>query len=76
MSRLLILMAVLAVTPASANYVLFEAPQVRPLALSPAGDRLYALNTPDDRLEIFQVRADGLVPEVGDLVREARTKDF
>ena len=63
MSRLLIILAALAAGSAHANYVLFEAPQSRPLTLSAAGDRLYALNTPDDRLEIFQVRTDGLVHE-------------
>lgn len=46
-----------------ANYTLFEADQVRPLTLSPDGTRLFVLNTPDDRLEIFQVRSDGLVLE-------------
>ncbi len=46
-----------------ANYTLFEADQVRPLALSPDGTRLFVLNTPDDRLEIFQIESDGLVFE-------------
>ncbi|MEM7264300.1 MAG: beta-propeller fold lactonase family protein, partial [Planctomycetota bacterium] len=41
-------------------YTLFEAGQVRPLALSPAGDRLYAVNTPDDRLEIFDITQNKL----------------
>lgn len=36
------------------DYVLFETGQVRPLALTDDGQTLYALNTPDDRLEIFQ----------------------
>lgn len=37
------------------DYVNFEAGVVRPLALSPDGDRLFALNTPDARLEIFDL---------------------
>jgi sugar lactone lactonase YvrE len=40
--------------PTSTNpYTLFETLQVRPLALSSDGSRLFALNTPDNRLEIF-----------------------
>jgi len=42
------------------NFVLFESAPVRPLALSADGQRLYAVNTPDGRLEIFAVSADGL----------------
>ena len=49
--------------PQSGNsYTLFETLQVRPLALSPDGQTLYAANTPDNRLEIFNVRRDGLDP--------------
>src|SRR5207244_12542025 len=33
---------------------------VRPLALSPDGSRRFAVNTPDDRREIFAVSAGGL----------------
>jgi YVTN family beta-propeller protein len=36
----------------------FESGQVRPLALSSDGKRLYAVNTPDNRLEIFDVTSD------------------
>ena len=43
-----------------ADFVNFESGQVRPLALSPDGSRLYAANTPDNRLEIFSVNAAGL----------------
>jgi hypothetical protein len=35
--------------------VAFESGQVRPLALSPDGSRLFAVNTPDNQLEVFQV---------------------
>ena len=42
-------------TPATASFVTFESGQVRPLARD--GTRLFAVNTPDDRLEIFDVTA-------------------
>ena len=42
------------------SYTLFESGQVRPLALSPTKDRLYAINTPDNALEVFDVTDDGL----------------
>jgi YVTN family beta-propeller protein len=45
---------------AKSSYTLFESGQVRPLAMSPDGNYLYAVNTPDNRLEIFHVTADGL----------------
>lgn len=37
------------------SFVTFESGQVRPLALSPGGQHLYAVNTPDNRLEIFSL---------------------
>jgi DNA-binding beta-propeller fold protein YncE len=43
-------------------FTLFETLQVRPLALSSDGQTLYALNTPDNRLEIFHVAGSQLVP--------------
>src|SRR5262249_23889779 len=47
-------------TPAlSQSFVTFESGQVRPLALSPDHTHLYAVNTPDDRLEIFDVDGSG-----------------
>jgi len=45
---------------AAGDFVTFETGQVRPLALSPSGARLFACNTPDDRLEVFNVSATGL----------------
>jgi DNA-binding beta-propeller fold protein YncE len=45
---------------AAPPFTLFESGQVRPLALSPNGKLLFAVNTPDNRLEIFRVRKDGL----------------
>ena len=47
-------------TPTGKTFWLFESGQVRPLALSPDGSRLFAVNTPDNRLEIFDVSAGGL----------------
>ncbi|HEY2388251.1 MAG TPA: hypothetical protein VGK30_14915 [Candidatus Binatia bacterium] len=43
---------------AASSYTLFESGQVRPLAQ--AGGHLFAVNTPDDRLEVFDVSAGGL----------------
>src|SRR5215472_12843004 len=45
---------------ASAAFTTFETGQVRPLAMSPDGTKLFATNTPDNRLEIFTVSAGGL----------------
>ncbi len=42
------------------SFVEFESGQVRPLAISPAGDTLFAVNTPNNSLEIFSVTASGL----------------
>jgi DNA-binding beta-propeller fold protein YncE len=42
-------------------FTLFESGQVRPLALSPNGRLLFAVNTPDNRLEVFQVESSGLI---------------
>ena len=48
--------------PATASdaFVDFESGQVRPLALSRDGQLLFAVNTPDNRLEIFAVDGPGL----------------
>lgn len=42
------------------SYTLFESGQVRPLALSATNDMLYAVNTPDNSLELFKVTKRGL----------------
>ena len=44
----------------STAFTLFESGQVRPLALSPDGTRLFAVNTPDNTLEILNVGAGGV----------------
>jgi YVTN family beta-propeller protein len=46
----------------------FESGQVRPLALSPNGQWLFAVNTPDSRLEIFRVKRQGLTHEASVVV--------
>ncbi len=44
-------------SPFADQFTLFESGQVRPLALSPDGKYLYAVNTPDNRLEVFRLRS-------------------
>lgn len=44
----------------SARFTVFESGQVRPLALSADKKTLFAVNTPDSRLEIFKVKSSGL----------------
>jgi len=44
----------------ASSFVTFESGQVRPMAMSPNGSSLFAVNTPDGRLEIFAVDAGGL----------------
>ena len=57
----LALLTVAAVPSALASpFVTFESGQVRPLAQSPDGTRLFAVNTPDGALEIFNIGAAGL----------------
>jgi DNA-binding beta-propeller fold protein YncE len=50
---------VLQSAPAGA-FVTFESGQVRPLAKSPDGSRLFVCNTPDNRLEIFDIDAGAI----------------
>lgn len=40
------------------NFITFETGQVRPIALSPDGRSLFVVNTPDNRLEIFDISED------------------
>jgi len=49
----------LAVTAAGAAYVNFESSQVHPIALTPSGGKLLAVNTPDATLEVFTVDGAG-----------------
>src|ERR1043166_6943479 len=62
MSRALVVVLLLvAASPAGGgSFVNFESGHVRPLALAPGGDQLFAVNTPDNRLEIYTIGAGGL----------------
>jgi DNA-binding beta-propeller fold protein YncE len=59
-SAVLILGATANEARAESPFAAFESGQVRPLALSPNGKRLFVVNTPDNRLEIFKVTKQGL----------------
>lgn len=48
--------AVTGQSPHPDQFTLFESGQVRPLAIAQDGKHLYAVNTPDNRLEIFEIR--------------------
>ena len=52
---LLVLLFAAGLASAQTDFLTFESGQVRPLALSPNGSRLFAVNTPDNRLEVFDV---------------------
>ncbi len=43
------------------SFTLFESGQVRPLAISPDRQHLFATNTPDNRLEIFRIERHRLI---------------
>src|SRR5215510_287935 len=58
--RIGVLVLAFALPARAADFLEFESGQVRPLALSPDGTRLFAVNTPDARLEIFAVGAGGI----------------
>ncbi len=45
---------------AAPAFTAFESGQVRPLVLSPDGSKLFVVNTPDNRLEIYDTCAGGL----------------
>ena len=51
-----------AAVASASSFVNFESGAVHPLALSPDGSLLFALNAPDARLAIFEVTAVGLQP--------------
>ncbi|KYF74879.1 hypothetical protein BE17_34175, partial [Sorangium cellulosum] len=45
---------------AAPSFTAFESGQVRPLAISPDKKLLFAVNTPDNRLEVFRIGTSGL----------------
>jgi YVTN family beta-propeller protein len=49
-----------AADPAAAAFTTFETGPVRPVAMSPDGNKLFVANIPDARLEIFTITAGGL----------------
>ena len=51
------------VATAQDSFTAFESGPVRPLAMSPDGTRLFAVNTPDDRLEILRLGPGGAALE-------------
>src|SRR5579864_1175550 len=42
------------------SFLEFESGQVRPIAMSPDGTKLFAVNTPNNTLEIFNITSSGL----------------
>ncbi len=61
---LVLLLFAAGLASAQSDFLTFESGQVRPLALSPDGSRLFAVNTPDNRLEVFDVVGGNLVHAV------------
>ena len=45
---------------AQTSFIAFDSGHVRPIALSPDGSKLFAVNTSDNTLEIFDVGPGGL----------------
>ena len=62
--RILRSQAVTAVTTGGPPFVEFESGQVRPVAMSPDGTTLFALNTPNGTLEVFNLTSGTPVFEV------------
>jgi YVTN family beta-propeller protein len=60
---LIVLASWLPTTYASENFVAFESEQFRPLSVSPDGQTLYAVNTPDNRIEVYSLSTAGLKHE-------------
>ncbi len=50
---------------AQPSFLAFESGQVRPLAISPDGSQLFAVNTPDNQLEIFDIDPGGTLTRAG-----------
>src|SRR4051812_23004566 len=56
-----------ATTASEETFAAFESGQVRPLAISADGNYVYALNTPDNRLEIYRAQA-GVLTSIASLM--------
>ena len=61
LAALLVVSLAAGLAAAADDYTNFETVPVRPLVLSPDGTRLFAVNTPDAQLEIFEVSPSRLV---------------
>jgi DNA-binding beta-propeller fold protein YncE len=59
-ATLAIAVSLLVCAPRAGAFTAFESGSVRPLAMSPDGNRLFACNTPDNTLEIFDITVAGL----------------
>src|SRR5262252_5469619 len=64
---LLLLAGLLSLAPLAraGSFTTFESGQVRPMAMSPDGTRLFAVNTPGDYLEIFSIDGSGNLTKSG-----------
>ena len=62
---LVLTLALASASAAQPSSILFESGPVRPVALSPDGQKLFVANTPDNHLEIFDVDAHGLLSASG-----------
>ncbi len=58
-AKLAICLSTLLASLPTSGFVAFESGPVRPLAVAPDGSRLFAVNTPDNRLEVFSILGDG-----------------
>ena len=63
-----------AAAPADAGYTSFESSHVHPITLTPSGDRLLAVNTPDALLEVFAVQADARERRSSPCLRRMRSR--
>ena len=52
--------APIAAVAAAPSFVEFESGHVRPIAMSSDGTKLFAVNTPDNRLSVFNITSTGL----------------
>jgi len=63
--RIAVIATVLFLVPVMAraqSFVNWENPHVHPLDITPDGSRLLAVNTPDNRLEVFDITGGTAVP--------------